>query len=287
MNPSTTQATEVLVRALVWLQRCGGAKLIVAGVLWLTLVGAQAQVGACSGVMYVHIPDPGLREAILSAIASQFGPVPPGDLERLTNAESVSCERLAALTQLTARSPAQTVRSLEGLEYATSLEVLKFWVIPVPTPGSYSPHLVESLEPLRNLPNLKVVRLEGRGELDLEPLTSLPMLDELSLVGFRVTDLEPLLRLEDLALVALSAAGIEDISILAGWERPPRYLGLQRNRIRRLSPLLMNPNIGCGHEIDVSYNCVAQSTSEVRDPLWSNLAIDGLRERGVKVVASP
>lgn len=253
----------------------------------MTLAGAQTPVGVCSEFTYVHIPDAGLREAILSAIASQFGPVPPGDLERLTNAESVSCERLAALTQLTARSPAQTVRSLEGLEYATSLEVLKFWVIPVPTPGSYSPHPVESLEPLRSLPNLKVVRLEGRGELDLEPLTSLPMLDELSLVGFRVTDLEPLLRLEDLALVALSAAGIEDISILAGWKRPPRYLGLQRNRISIVSPLLMNQNFGRGHEIDVSYNCLAQSTSVVRDPLWSNLAIDGLRERGVKVVASP
>lgn len=64
-------------------------------------------------------------------------------------------------------------------------------MIPVPTRGSYSPHPVESLEPLRNLPNLKVVRLEGKGELHLEPLTSLPMLDELSLVGFRVTDRTP------------------------------------------------------------------------------------------------
>lgn len=79
-------------------------------VFWITLAGAQTPVGACSGVMYVHIPDSGLREVISSAIAVEFGPVPPGDLERLTNAESVSCERLAALTQLTTRSPAQTVR---------------------------------------------------------------------------------------------------------------------------------------------------------------------------------
>lgn len=73
--------------------------------------------------------------------------------------------------------------------------------------------------------------------------------------------------------MALSAAGIEDISILAGWERPPRYLGLQRDRICIVSPLLMNPNFGRGHEIDVGYNCLAQSTSVVRDPLWSNLAM--------------
>lgn len=256
-------------------------------VFWMTLAGAQTPVGVCSEFTYVHIPDSGLREAINRDLIRELGPMTVGDPDPSNDGESVRCEHLARLTRLSAGSPGPTVRSLEGLEYAISLETLNFWVIPLPLPGSYSPHLVESLEPLRNLPNLRSVHIEGRGELDLEPLTSLPMLDELALVGFRVTHIESLLRLEGLDLVALSGAGIEDIALLAGWDKPPRHLSLQGNRIRGVSPLMMNPNFGPGYEIDITYNCLARSTTLMYEPLWSNLAIDGLRERGVKVLAWP
>lgn len=266
---------------------CLVVKLVIAVAFLISVGGAQALGGACSELTYVHIPDAGLREAINRDIIRELGPMTAGDQGPSNDGESVRCEHLARLTRLNAGSPGPAVRSLEGLEYATSLEALNFWVIPLPLPGSYSPHLVESLEPLRNLPNLRSVHIEGRGELDLEPLTSLPMLDELALVGFRITHLEALMRLEELDVVVLSDAGIEDIALLAGWDKPPRYLGLQGNRIRSVSPLMMNPNFGRGHEIDVSYNCLAQSTRPVYDPLWSNFSIDELRDRGVEVVAWP
>lgn len=204
--------------------------------------------------------------------------------------KSLNCERGMELANhkqvsIDAASPGPTVRSLEGLEYATSLEAVNFWVVPLPMPGSYSPHLVESLEPLRNLPNLRTIYIEGRGELDLEPLASLPMLEEVFLGGFRIVHLESLLRLEELNRVTLSYAGIVDIASLADWEKPPRYLNLHDNRIADATPLAMNPNFVRGHTINLSYNCIPLVASVPYDELRTNHPIAELWRRGVEVVA--
>lgn len=145
------------------------------------------------------------------------------------------------------------------------------------------PHPLGSLEPIRGLPNLRSVSLEGEGRLDLEPLASLTRLEDLYFLGVEVVGLDALVRLECLERVVLNYAGITDLTPFADWREPPNFLGLQHNRIRDLSPLVANLDFGRGHKIDLSFNCIERPSNLLADDMWLH-PIRVLWRRGVYLV---
>lgn len=251
--------------------------------LWISVASAQVLGGACADSAFLHVPDAGLIRAIHESLGWEFGFEAVGDLKGPDETTTVPCELLARLTRLEAATPHQKVRSLEGLQYATSLEALTLRMIPLPIPGTSEPHAVESLEPLRGLPNLRYVNIVSEGELDLEPLASLPVLEELYLTGVSIARLEALLELE-VDTVVLQYAGLTDITALADWERPPGHLGLSLNRIRDLTPLASNPSFDRGHTVDLSYNCVERPAPLSLDEGTSSHPVRVLLGRGVRLI---
>lgn len=172
------------------------AALAVLTALWISVASAQVLGGVCGDTTFVHVPDAGLRRAIYESLGWEFGFETVAGLPAPDETTTVPCELLARLTHLEAATPHQKVRSLEGLQYATSLEVLRLRMIPLPIPGTSEPHAVESLEPLRGLPKLRYVNIVSEGELDLEPLVSLAALEELYLTGVSIARPEVILELE-------------------------------------------------------------------------------------------
>lgn len=258
---------------------------ILAIVLTLLLGWVAAQPVTCDDGELVAIPDEGLHDAVQAALRSiqARDPSPPPELPG--DDQLFRCQDLLRLTTLVASAPRHIVRSLEGLEYATNLAELRLDAIPVPIPGMFRLHEFHDLEPLKHLPSLQFLYIDGNGIIDLEPLSGPPNLERLTSIGYEILDLEALVHLDDLEAVALLYAEIRDLGPLTAWVHPPARLNLNNNHISDLGPLAANPAFDAGHEIDVSYNCLAIPGANyrtriptVRSPLAT------LQGRGVRVV---
>lgn len=100
--------------------------------LWIATLGSLTLEDTCRSVAFVDVPDSGLLEAVRESIRRELSLDVAVGQDGSDTAATVPCELLARLTNIEAASPAQTVRSLNGLEYAISLEVLTLRMIPVP-----------------------------------------------------------------------------------------------------------------------------------------------------------
>ena len=208
----------------------------------------------------VHIPNPTLRAAIEEALGKAPGaPITVEDMTTLT----------------TFRGGGQPPQDLEGIQFATNLEVLSFgngikdlsplagltkleylWIFGSlsdlsPLAGltkleylwiSDSP---SDLSPLAGLTSLTSLRLSSGStdnvDLDISPLAGLTELQELYLWDSRISDISPLAGLTELQKLNLGGLNpgytrISDISPLAGLTEL-QSLNLAFNPISDISPL--------------------------------------------------
>ena len=114
----------------------------------------------------VDIPDPNLRAAVEAALGKASGdPITAGEMAVLTFFEAESAG----------------IRTLTGLEYATSLLYLFLW-----------DNSISDLSPLSDLTNLQFLDLQGNSVSDLSPAMDLTNLIFLGLRNNSVSDLSPL-----------------------------------------------------------------------------------------------
>ena len=159
----------------------------------------------------VHIPDTGLRQAVVDAV----GKVP---------GESIRPRELVALTEL--RAGRAGITDLTGLGAATGLSALNL-----------GDNKIMSVAPLAGLVRLSTLYLHHNDEIgDISVLAHLPTLRQLGLGSNKVVDVSPLVALTQLSSLGLGYNAIEDVSPLASLTTL-EYLSLDANRIVDVSPL--------------------------------------------------
>jgi hypothetical protein len=123
------------------------------------------------------------------------------------NAE-IRPEDLQALKQLECQ--ARQIKSLDGLQHATSLEDLSLWE-----------NEIQSIEPLETLVNLTSLQLGGNQIADITPLAEMKSLKRLGLSLNQIDDLAPLKGLTELEWLNLDHNPIDkqDLSNLAGLKK--------------------------------------------------------------------
>ena len=136
---------------------------------WL-LVTAFLLVCPWAHAQVVHIPDPNLRAGIQEYLELDTPIITQADMLRLVSLPLVG----------------RDIADLTGLEYATNLQ--RAWLFS---------NVIESLEPLANLPRLEYLALEHNRIRDVSPLGTLRNLEHLSIEGNRIIDHSPL---DDLTL---------------------------------------------------------------------------------------
>lgn len=92
------------------------------------------------------------------------------------------------------------------------------------------------LSPLKELPNLVALFIDGNQINDLSPLSSLPKLNKLYANENQISDLAPLQNLNSLIVLELHANEIESLDPLKGLIKLER-LRISQNKISDLSPL--------------------------------------------------
>ena len=185
------------------------------------------------------------------------------------------------------------IRSVEGLQYATNLEVLDL-----------SRNNISDISQLGYLTELKKLELVGNDIYNINALSHLRNLTHLSFSGEQITDLTPLTNLEEMYSLAISQVRVsdifplrnmtglvfltiqctkrlEDISLLANFKSLV-HLSLSDNRIFDISPLEGLTKLSY---LNLSYNNIQDIS-----PLWRNKGI-GSSEYGntdhVSIVENP
>ena len=159
----------------------------------------------------VHIPDPGLRAALESALGKEVG-------EDITQVDMANLGALEAVRS--------NISDLAGLEFATNLEKLEL-----------DGNSVSDMSPLKNLKNLKKLRLgKNRRISDMSPLKDLKNLTFLDLDGNQISDVSPLKNLKNLTWIDLDGNQISDMSPLKNLKNLA-FLDIDGNQISDVSPL--------------------------------------------------
>jgi len=120
--------------------------------------------------------------------------------------------------------------------------------------------------------------LDSNDITDLSPLAGMVRLQRLSLWGNRIEDISPLETMVRLEELWLDRNPISKIDVIARF-RELRILGLSGTAILDLTPLVGNPGLASGDEIDLR-------DVGAEDPAFQN-AIDQLRQRGASVRIDP
>ena len=159
----------------------------------------------------VHIPDPGLRAALESALGKEAG-------DDITQAEMESLESLDAFKS--------GIFDLTGLEFATNLTELEL-----------RGNRVSDVSPLEDSTNLEQLRLgTNRKITDISPLKDLTNLKHLDIDSNDISDVSPLKNLTNLKWLDLDDNKISDVSPLITLTNL-KYLDLDGNEILDVSPL--------------------------------------------------
>ena len=141
----------------------------------------------------VTFGSPALESAVRGALNK-----PTGDIR---------CYEMKALTSLDVSAPwySGTIRSLEGLQYATALTELRLRF-----------NKISDISQLSSLSRLRVLDLGYNQRIrNLRPLASLTRLEFLSLADNKITNLSPLQNLTKLENLQLGYNPITDVSALA------------------------------------------------------------------------
>ena len=187
----------------------------------------------------VHIPDPGLRAVIESALGKAAG-------DDITRSEMESLESLQArcryltlsekgwftplaehwVCETTDDTFVSSIKNLTGLEFATNLIELEF-----------DKNQISDVTPLKNLINLTHLSLGINQISDVTPLKNLTNLIELDLLSNRISDATPLKNLTKLTHLSLRDNQISDATPLKDMIKLI-YLSLRDNQqISDVSPL--------------------------------------------------
>lgn len=126
----------------------------------------------------------------------------------LNKNQEIRPEDLQTLKRLECQ--AGQIKSLEGLQHATSLEDLSLWE-----------NEIQSIEPLEKLVNLTSLQLGDNQITDIKPLAQLKSLKRLGLSHNQIDDLVPLKELTELEWLNLDYNPIDqqDLSNLAGLKK--------------------------------------------------------------------
>lgn len=129
----------------------------------------------------------------------------------LAPGSAISSQALGAMDSLNLSTA--SVGSLAGLECAVGLRLL---ALRSDGAGGNSPHTVQDLSPIVDLPQLSQLTLSYPALDDISALAGLVSLRQLDLSRNSVTDLAPLAELPELYSLAISEAPVSDVSALAG-----------------------------------------------------------------------
>ena len=198
----------------------------------------------------VNIPDPGLRNAIKTALRKpEDRPITKTDMEGLTIFEPY----LLIITDLT------------GLEFATNLTTL--WL-----DGGE----IRDVSPLAELTNLTTLKVVNGKLSDVSPLAGLTNLTELWLFENEISDVSPLAGLTNLTELWLGGNQLTDVSPLTGLTNLTG-LSLSDNNISDMSPLasLINlTSLGLAYNNISDVSLLSGLTNLTSLSLWSNAISD-------------
>lgn len=173
----------------------------------LCIVLAPASARADSVVTF---PDAGLNGAMHYAVGKAL-------------ADPILQSDLATLTVL--HADGWSITNLDGLEHATSLQVL-----------TLHDNTITTITPLASLTNLTFLGLDDNTISDLDPLKNLTGLDELDLYDNQISNVDALKTLTGLEVLALSGNQISDVDPLTTLTSLRRlYIGV--NQIATVTPL--------------------------------------------------
>ena len=252
------------------------------------LVSNSIEVKVPERDVQISIPDRNLRSVIENRLNKAPGS-PIFEHEMLTlrslNARYIDNDRVYV-----------TIKSLEGIQFATNLEEFQI------TRNDVDFNEPLDLTPLSSLTRLRRLNLEGVNNvrnpspLDLSPLADLTNLTRLNTIANNVTDLSPLSRLTNLNWLDFTRNRVSDISHLANLKNL-RYLSAQANGISEISylveltalrelylvdnditdlaPLVTNMGLDSGDLIDVRSNPLNAESI--------NTYVPALQARGVRV----
>ena len=188
----------------------------------------------------VHIPDPGLRSVIESALGKEAGAdITQSDMESLESLQA-GCRYLTLsekgwftplaehwVCDTTDDTFVSSIKNLTGLEFATNLIELEF-----------GKNQISDVSPLKNLTNLIELDLLSNRISDATPLKNLRKLTYLSLRDNQISDMTPLKDMTKLIYLSLrDNQQISDVSPLKNLVKLT-YLNLDHNyKIIDVSPL--------------------------------------------------
>ncbi len=210
----------------------------------------------------VHIPDPGLRAVIESALGKEAGAeITQSDMESLESLQANKCRFLTLseekgwwtpiverwICESTDDTFELSIKDLTGLEYAINLKDLELGhnqITDVPslknliklTRLSLSNNRVSDITPLKNLTNLTHLSLSNNRVSDISTLSNLTELIELDLGGNRISDGSPLKNLTNLTYLHIGYNQVPDVTPLKDLAKLT-FLELDENRIPDILPL--------------------------------------------------
>ena len=209
----------------------------------------------------VHIPDPGLRAVIESALGKEAGAdITQSDMEILESLQANRC-RFLTLSEKGWWTPVEerwvcesgddqlisNIRNLSGIEFATNLKELELGrnqisdVTPLRNLTSLT-HLslginrISNISALKSLTNLTHLSLIYNRISDISVLNNLTELRELDLDNNQILDLTPLKELKHLTHLSLKSNRITDLSPISNLTKL-EYIFLRDNKISDLSPI--------------------------------------------------
>ena len=228
---------------------------------WIAL-SASAAIAQDSGEKKDNadgiFPDENLEAAVRQSV-----------FEKRDTEEPLTKEDVAGIS--TIRAGGRSIEDLTGLEHCESLALLDLSNNKIsdltPLRGlanlqslNLSGNRIEDLSPLSDLKQLQYLDLTDNRITDIAPFNDLTNLNTLYLSGNKIEDIKPLAGLSELwslyldrnplkknldtlrklpgiTTLSINDAGISDLSIVAGLNRP-RYLLLRDNKIKDLAPLV-------------------------------------------------
>ena len=187
----------------------------------------------------VHIPDPGLRAVIESALGKEAGAnITQSEMESLESLQVNKCHFLTLsekgwwtpvaerwICESTGGPFVSSIKDLTGLEFATNLIELEL-----------GRNQISDMTPLKDLINLTRLSLGINRISDVAPLKNLTNLTHLSLINNQISDISALNNLTELIELDLDDNEISDLSPIKDLTKLT-HLSLKSNKISDLSPI--------------------------------------------------
>ncbi|WP_080833646.1 leucine-rich repeat protein [Cohnella massiliensis] len=175
----------------------------------------------------IQFTDPVLEKAVRDALYRSAGTI--SEENKLhwkwgTN-EPVTQSDLLNLSMLKMDKRVNLVKDLNGLEYATNLELLQI-----------NNSEVSNVGPLGQLPSLEILDLGHNRIEDISQLTNLPSLKEINLSFNNISDPSPLSKLPKLVTYNLEYNNIRDARLLTGFKKMTK-LSIVNNKLTDIEPL--------------------------------------------------